>query len=167
MAIIDGLLAELEQEAGTTRRVLERVPDARLSWKPHPKARSLGELALHVATVPGSVAALAAAPSPAQLPAFPPDPAPKSASELTPALERSVADAKSALSGLDDEALTATWRPLRGDREILAVPRAAFLRTVMLNHWYHHRGQLTAYLRTLSLPVPSVYGPSADENPFA
>ena len=124
-----------------------------------------GELALHVATVPGAVAELAAASSPAQVPQFS-DPSPKSASELVPALEESIAKVKKALGGMDDAALTATWRLMQGDRELLALPRIAFLRSIMLNHWYHHRGQLTAYLRELGVAIPSIYGPSADENPF-
>ena len=81
-------------------------------------------------------------------------------------LDESIAKARKALGGMDDATLTATWRLMRGDRELLALPRVAFLRSVMLNHWYHHRGQLTVYLRALSVPVPSIYGPSADENPF-
>lgn len=166
MALIDAMLQELEQEARTTRRVLERVPDDQLAWRPHKKARTLGELALHVAIVPGGVAELAAAPSPAQAPQFT-DPSPKSASELIPALEQSIAKAKKLLGGMDDAALVATWRLMQGDRELFAVPRAALLRSVMLNHWYHHRGQLTVYLRELGVPIPSIYGPSADENPFA
>jgi uncharacterized damage-inducible protein DinB len=71
------------------------------------------------------------------------------------------------LGGMDDATLMATWRLMREDRELLAVPRVAMLRSVMLNHWYHHRGQLTVYLRELGVPIPSIYGPSADENPFA
>lgn len=165
MAMIDGMLQEFDQEAQTTRRVLERVPDHKLEWRPHEKARSLGQLALHVATVPGAVAELGASPSPAQVPQFP-DPSPKSASELLPALEKSIATVKIVLGGMDDAALTATWRLMQGDRELLALPRAAFLRSIMLNHWYHHRGQLTAYLRELGVAIPSIYGPSADENPF-
>src|SRR3954470_9273383 len=93
MAIIDAMLQELEQEAKTTRRVLERVPGNHLGWRPHQKARTLGELALHVAPVPGSVAALATSPSPAEAPQFGPDPSPASASELVPALDRSIAEA--------------------------------------------------------------------------
>jgi uncharacterized damage-inducible protein DinB len=166
MALIDGMLQELEEEARATRRVLERVPEDRLGWRPHEKSRTLGELALHVAIVPGGVAELVASPSPAQAPTFT-DPSPKSASELIPALEHSIAKAKKLLGGLDDAALTATWRLMQGDRELFAVPRLAVLRSVMLNHWYHHRGQLTVYLRELDVPVPSIYGPSADENPFA
>jgi uncharacterized damage-inducible protein DinB len=166
MALIDGMLQELEEEARATRRVLERVPEDRLGWRPHEKSRTLGELALHVAIVPGGVAELVASPSPAQAPTFT-DPSPKSASELIPALEHSIAKAKKLLGGLDDAALTATWRLMQGDRELFAVPRLAVLRSVMLNHWYHHRGQLTVYLRELDVPVPSISGPSADENPFA
>ncbi len=165
MALIDGLLQELEQEAHTTRRVLERVPDHQLAWRPHEKARTLGQLAMHVAVVPGSVAEFVAQSDP-QAPQFT-DPSPKSAAELIPALDGSIAKAKSVLGGLDDAALMSTWRMMRGDRELIAVPRVAMLRSVMLNHWYHHRGQLTTYLRTLGVAVPSIYGPSADENPFA
>ncbi len=166
MALIGGLLEELQQEAGTTRRVLERVPNDRLTWRPHHKARTLGELALHVAMVPGAVAELVASRSPAEAPQFK-DPVPASASELIPALEGSIARARKALAALDDAAATETWRMVSGGREMLAVPRIAMLRSVMLNHWYHHRGQLSVYLRELDVAVPSIYGPSADENPFA
>jgi uncharacterized damage-inducible protein DinB len=165
MTLIHGMLQELDQEAQTTRRVLERVPDHRLEWRPHEKARSLGQLAMHVATVPGAVARLAASPSPAQVPQFS-DPALKSASELLPALDESIATVRRVLGAMDDAALMATWRLMQGDRELLALPRSAFLRSIMLNHWYHHRGQLAAYLRELDVPIPSLYGPSADENPF-
>jgi uncharacterized damage-inducible protein DinB len=166
MALIDGMLQELDQEAQTTRRVLERVPGNHLGWRPHQKARTLGELALHVATVPGEVAALASSPSPAQAPQFGPDPSPTTASELVPALDRSIANAKQVIGRMDDATLMETWRLRSGDRELLAIPRVAFLRSIMLNHWYHHRGQLTMYLRELGVAVPSIYGPSADENPF-
>lgn len=165
MAIIDALLQELEHEALTTRRVLERVPDAQLTWRPHKKARTLGELALHVATVPGAVATIASQ-SRVQAPDFI-DPSPKSASELIPALDDSIAKAKSLLSGMDDATLNGMWRLMRGEREVFAIPRVALLRSIMLNHWYHHRGQLSVYLRELGVAVPSIYGPSADENPFA
>lgn len=167
MALIDGMLRELEDEAVTTRRVLERVPDNRLGWRPHQKARTLGELALHIAIVPGGVAQLVASPSPARAPQFGQDPRPANSSELIPALDQSIATAKQVLGGMDDGALTATWRLTNGERELFATTRAAMLRSVMLNHWYHHRGQLTVYLRELGVPIPSIYGPSADENPFA
>jgi len=165
MAAITALLQELEHEAQTTKRVLERVPNDQLAWKPHPKSMSLGQLALHVATVPGMVATIAAQPE-VEAPQFT-QPSATSSAELVPALDASVARAKELLGGMDDGALGATWRLKRGDREVLAIPRGAFLRSIMLNHWYHHRGQLSVYLRQLNVPLPSIYGPSADENPFA
>lgn len=161
---IEALVQELEQEAATTRRVLERVPDAHLGWKPHPKARTLGELAFHVATVPGSVAEFASQ-AKAEAPDLT-DQSPMSASELVPMLDESIARAKRVLGSMDDASLAETWRMMQGDHEIFAAPRGAFLRTVMLNHWYHHRGQLTTYLRAVGVAIPSIYGPSADENPF-
>jgi len=167
MTLIESILLELEQEAQTTRRVLERVSDNHLAWRPHEKARTLGQLAMHVVTVPGAVAELAASPSPAQIPNFAQEPGLKTASELVPALDQSVTRARHMLEGLDDADLLATWRLMRGDRELFARPRIAFLRSVLLNHWYHHRGQLTVYLRQLDVAIPSIYGPSADENPFA
>ena len=165
MKIIDGLLAELEQEAQTTRRVLERIPQAHLSWKPHPKSMSLGQLALHVATVPGNVAELAALDTVPEPPAFV-QPEAATASELVPSLTDSVAKAKQLLGGFDDARMTALWSLQSGGKDIMTMPRSALVRAVMLNHWYHHRGQLLVYLRLLNLPVPSVYGPTADENPF-
>jgi len=166
MKIIDGLLAELEQEAETTRRVLERIPQAHLSWKPHPKSMSLGQLALHVATVPGNVAELAAKDTIPEPPDFV-QPEAATAAELVPSLSASVAKARQALGGFDDARMGAMWRLQSGGRDILAMPRVALVRAIMLNHWYHHRGQLLVYLRMLNQSVPSVYGPTADENPFA
>jgi uncharacterized damage-inducible protein DinB len=166
MRTIDGLLAELEQEAGTTRRVLERIPQAHLSWKPHAKSMSLGQLALHVATVPGNVAELAAIDTVPEPPAFV-HPEAAIAAELVPSLMASVAKAKAVLGGFDDARMAATWRLQSGGKDILAMPRVALVRAIMLNHWYHHRGQLLVYLRLLDQSVPSVYGPTADENPFA
>ena len=165
MKMIDGLLAELEQEAETTRRVLERIPQAHLSWRPHPKSMSLGQLALHVATVPGSVAELAARDTIPEPTAFV-QPEAASAAELVPTLQESVARARRTLGGFDDARMEETWRLQSGGQEILAMPRTAVVRTIMLNHWYHHRGQLLVYLRLLNQSVPSVYGPTADENPF-
>lgn len=166
MKIIDALLAELEQEAQTTRRVLERIPQAHLSWRPHPKSMSLGQLALHVATVPGDVAELAAIDTVTEPPQFI-QPEASTTDELVPSLTDSVAKARRALGSFDDGKMTATWRLQSGGRDIMAMPRLAFVRAIMLNHWYHHRGQLLVYLRLLDQSVPSVYGPTADENPFA
>jgi uncharacterized damage-inducible protein DinB len=165
MALIDSMLDELEQEAQTTRRVLERVEDSHLEYRPHKKARTLGELALHIAQVPGAVAELAMQDE-AQAPTFI-DPTPSSASELLTTLDESLAKAKKTLSGVGDEKLLASWTMKQGDQELFSQPRIALLRSIMLNHWYHHRGQLSVYLKQLDVPIPSIYGPSADENPFS
>ncbi len=165
MSIIEGLLQELEQEAQTTRRVLERVPADRLGWKPHDKSMSLGQLALHVAIVPGAIARIARL-SPFPLPEFT-QPSPASVDELLPALEQSVATAREVLQGMDDRGLGEMWRATAGGQDVMALPVGALLRSIMLNHWYHHRGQLSVYLRQVGVAVPAIYGPSADENPFA
>jgi uncharacterized damage-inducible protein DinB len=165
MRIIDALLNEMELEAQATARVLERVPQEHLSWKPHPKSFSLGQLALHVATIPGMVAEMAARDS-MEPPRFVQAEA-ATAAELVPALNASVAKARAALGGFDDAAMGAMWRLTAGGRELMAMPRATVARTIMLNHWYHHRGQLLVYLRMHDVPLPSVYGPTADENPFS
>ena len=94
-------------------------------------------------------------------------PAAKSASELLPALDQSIRSAKEVLSGLDDQGAMAIWGLRRAGKVLFEAPRIAVIRSIMLNHWYHHRGQLSVYLRLLEIPVPSIYGPSADENPFA
>src|SRR5215212_2777060 len=120
MRIIDTLLAELEQEAKTTARILERVPAEQLAWKPHPKSYSLGQLALHIATVPGNVAALAAQDTPAP-PGFAQRPA-ASVDELLPALDAAVKKARESLGHFDDAKMTATWRLVAGGREIMAMP---------------------------------------------
>jgi uncharacterized damage-inducible protein DinB len=165
MSTVETLLQELEQEAQTTRRVLERVPDDRLAWKPHDKSMSLGQLALHIASVPGAIAEISQI-SPFPVPKFE-QPSAKSAAELIPALDESLAKARAVLGRLNDADLAKTWRVVDGDREVMAIPVGAVLRSIMLNHWYHHRGQLSVYLRQVGVPVPSIYGPSADENPFA
>jgi len=166
MRLVDPLIAELEQESHATRRVLERVPDVHLAWRPHPKSFSLGQLALHVATIPGTVAQLFSVDTVPEPPPFVQPPA-RSAAELLPALAASLAQARTALDGFDDAAMSRTWRLLSGGRELMSAPRGALLRAIMLNHWYHHRGQLVVYLRMHDVPLPSVYGPTADENPFA
>lgn len=164
MSLATALIQELEMEAATTRRVLERVPDAHLGWKPAAKSRTLGQLAMHIAMNPGSVMSLASQ-NPAEMPGFG-DVEPVSTAEVLDALTVSVADAKRLLGGMSDEQVTEIWRLHANGAEIMALPRIAFLRTVFLNHWYHHRGQLSVYLRLLDVPLPSIYGPSADENPF-
>jgi uncharacterized damage-inducible protein DinB len=166
MAIRDSLLQELEQEARATRRLLERVPDAQLGWKPHDKSMSLGQLALHVATTPGGVAELATQDTKETRPADFVQPAAKTAAELVPAFEQSLAKAKAIVGSMDDTTMGQTWTLQHDGQTVMAIPKAALLRMIMLNHWYHHRGQLSVYLRQLNVPIPSIYGPSADENPF-
>lgn len=164
MRIADPLIMELEQEAKTTRRVLERIPGNRLSWRPHKKSMSLGQLGLHVAQTPGFVAQLAKA----DVPALPPFQQAEAAStqEMLAALDATVAEATAALNGWDDAKMLETWRLSNAGKTLMAMPRLGLIRAIMLNHWYHHRGQLLVYLRLLDVPVPSVYGPTADENPF-
>jgi uncharacterized damage-inducible protein DinB len=163
--IADSLIAELEQEAETTRKVLERVPGDKLTWKPHEKSFTLGQLAFHIAGTPGGVAAILAEDTYEQK--LEEQEQPESAGDLIPAFEKSVAAAKEILDGWDDAKLMAKWRYVQDGNEILSMPRVAMVRAILLNHWYHHRGQLTVYLRLLDVPVPSVYGRSADENPLA
>jgi uncharacterized damage-inducible protein DinB len=165
MRLVDPIIAELEQEAETTRRVLERVPEDRLSWRPHPKSMSLGQLALHIAMTPGGVAQVAAADS-MERPQFD-RPEPKSKREVLEALAQSVADALAFLRGLDDARATGSWTMTLEGKPVLSMPRIGVVRTIMLNHWYHHRGEMQVYLRLLDVPLASVYGPTADENPFA
>jgi uncharacterized damage-inducible protein DinB len=164
MSTVDALLQEIDHEAPRTRRVLERVPGDHLTWKPHEKSMSLGQLALHVAMIPGTIAEMSLK-SPFTIGKFT-QPSASSAAELLPALDESVAKAREILRGMNDAALGSMWRAVDGDKEVFALPVGTLLRSVMLNHWYHHRGQLSVYLRLLGVPVPSIYGPSADENPF-
>ena len=165
MPIIDSILKELDQEAATTRRVLERVPERSLSWKPHAKSMSLGQLALHVATTPGGVAEIVSKDN-FEVRDFSQEAA-KSTSELMAAFEGAIGQAKHILGKMDDAAVMAQWSLTRSGQTIFAMPRINVIRMILLNHWYHHRGQLSVYLRMLDVPVPSIYGPSADENPFA
>ena len=162
--IIEMMLAELEQEAQTTRRVLQRVPDNKLSWRPHPRSSSLGQLALHVATLP-SLGELILSPDVFQAPEFV-QPEARSSAELLPALEQSLASGRKFLSELTPERAEGTWRLVRAGQELIAAPRMIMIRSLMFNHWYHHRGSLVVYLRLVEVPLPSVYGPTADENPF-
>lgn len=158
-------LQELEQEAESTRRVLARVPDEHLGWRPHPRSMTLGQLALHVATTPGEVASMAAS-SPVSMPSTA-RPQPSSRAELLTGLDRSLAQARTILEGMRPDQVASMWQVVMNGQPVMSMPVGAVLRTIMLNHWYHHRGQLMVYLRLLEVPLPSVYGPTADENPFA
>jgi uncharacterized damage-inducible protein DinB len=163
--IATALLAEFEQELGTTRRFLERVPEDRLTWRPHEKSMSVGQLALHIAQTPAGVLRLS---EPDE--AAPPDlskgrPQPATLREVLHALEESAAYVRHTLPTVDDARMQETIRVVQNGKTLLSLPRAAFLRSIMLNHWYHHRGQLGVYLRLLGVAVPSSYGPSGDEPP--
>jgi uncharacterized damage-inducible protein DinB len=165
MAIIDSILMEVDQEAKTTQRVLDRIPEDKLAWKPHAKSYSLGQLGLHIARAQGALAEAASKDNFEIGNMTQAEPA--SRKEILDTFTQSTANAKQILAKLDDARLLATWTASRNGKVILTMPRIAFIRAIMMNHIYHHRGQLSVYLRLLDVPVPSIYGPSADENPFA
>jgi len=165
MKIAESLLMEFDQEAQTTKRVLERIPADKLTWKPHPKSLSLGQLAFHIASGPGQIAA-AVVPDSFEAPGFV-HPEAKSREEILETFSKSTASARSTLKGMDDARLMSEWTLTKNGKPLMAMPRIGFLRSILMNHIYHHRGQLSVYLRILDVPVPSIYGPSADENPFA
>lgn len=160
-------LAELEDETGPTRRLLQRVPPASLPWRPHPKSMSLGELALHVAQIPGAFATILAADHADFRAVDWGTRVPQTLADILAALESSLLTARAFLTSLDDPTANALWRATMGPNELFAAPRRVFVRSLMFNHWYHHRGELMVYLRLLDVPLPPVYGPTADENPFA
>jgi uncharacterized damage-inducible protein DinB len=164
MALIDAIVAELEQEACTTRRVLERVPEDKFAWKPHPKSFSLGQLAMHIAGAQKILAEMAA--KDVHEIAMVPPTEPTSGKQLLQVMDDSTAGAKQILQNIDDAKLPGIWTLTRNGKTLLSIPRAAFIRSILMNHIIHHRGQLSVYLRLLEVPVPSIYGPSADENPF-
>jgi uncharacterized damage-inducible protein DinB len=165
MRIADSILMEVDQETQTTKRVLEKVPGDKLAWRPHPKSLSLGQLALHIASVPGDVAA-AVVPDTMEVPRFT-FPAPKNRQEVLDTFSEKLESAKDTLKKMDDAQLSSIWTLTRNGKVLMSVPKAGFIRSIMMNHLYHHRGQLSVYLRLLDVPVPSIYGPSADENSFA
>jgi len=162
MITVNDILQELEQEAQATRRVLERLPEESLQWKPHPKSMSLGQLAMHVSTLPGTIAEVSTQSS-FDVTTPVPRPGADSTAQVLQAFEASMVRARQILEAMDDAELSAPWRMMHGERELWSIPRGAFLRSVMLNHWYHHRGQLTVYLRQNGASLPAVYGDSADE----
>ena len=164
---ISPLLREFRDEAVITKRLLDRVPGDKLTWKPHAKSMSLGQLAGHIASIPGRISKLVQQESfdvlkgsfvPAQ---------PNSVEEIQATLDQGVREADEFLQGFDEASRAARFRLMRGDREIFSQPRAVTVRTIMLNHWYHHRGQLSVYLRLLDVALPVIYGRSADTDPFA
>ena len=164
MSIAKSLLAEFEIQAPITRRFLERLPEDKLTWKPHEKSMTAGQLAYHLAYVPGGVIQFVQN-NPAQAPDFASFPQPTSRKEILDKFEESIATVRNVLSRGDDASMQETWRLVVGGHEVLAQPRGEFLRDVMLSHWYQHRGQFSVYLRILNVAVPASWGPSADEPP--
>lgn len=168
MSIAQSFLSEFEKQAPITRKFLERLPEDKLTWKPHEKSMSAGQLAYHLAFVPAGVIRFAQD-NPAQAPDFANSerfPQPGSRREILEKFEESIATVRTELPKFDDAAMRETWRFVAGGREALVQPRGEFLRDVMFSHWYQHRGQFSVYLRILNLPVPASWGPSADEPPL-
>jgi len=163
MLLSDLFLAELQQEAQTTRKLLERVPEAALEWAPHEKSMKLGRLAGHLAELPGLVDAIVRQPEfDFVTGGFNPYVA-TSVAELLRVFDENIRRAEAALKGQSDEHLLASWRLLRDGQVLYEMPRVSFVRTLVLNHSVHHRGQLSVYLRLQNVPLPWVYGPTADE----
>lgn len=161
---VEAILKEFRAEVPATRRVLERVPGDKLTWKPHAKSRSLGELAAHIAGIAGMAEKIATtdefAPggaSPLKL---------NTIEEIRDRFDQNVRNAEAALSKMTEESANGKWRLVFQGKEIFSKSRVEALRSNVLNHLYHHRGQMSVYLRLLDVPVPAVMGPTADENPF-
>jgi uncharacterized damage-inducible protein DinB len=164
MAIRDALLPEFDHEMGTTRRLLERTPEAEFAWKPHDKSFSLGQLAGHIANIPHWVDAIV------QNTVFDVEfasdtrpKAPPSIADLVAQFDKNVATARARIAATGDSEMMAPWTFKSGGQVVFTMPRAAALRSFILNHIIHHRGQLTVYLRLKDVPLPSIYGPTADE----
>jgi uncharacterized damage-inducible protein DinB len=157
------LLSEFDREMGATRRVLARVPDAHLTWRPHQRSMPLGRLATHVASLPGWLAAIVRedAFDLANVPAEPIEDA--STAAAIARFDAAAADARRALVDTTDARLLANWTLRKEGHDLVSAPRIVALRTEGLYHLTHHRGQLTVYLRLLDVPLPPIYGPTADE----
>lgn len=164
MSIAQTFLAEFETQAPITRKFLERLPEDKLTWKPHEKSMTAGQLAYHLAFVPGGVIRFVQN-NPAQAPEFAKFPQPASRGEILTLFEESITAVRDQLPKFEDTAMKETWRLVAGGQEVLAQARGEFLRDVMFSHWYQHRGQFSVYLRMLNVPVPASWGPSADEPP--
>ena len=164
--MIEPLIAELQSEAEATRNMLRAVPEEKYSWKPHEKSTSAGALAKHIAAIPRALFEVANRDSFDISERGPVFDLPGSAGELMELFEESLRVACENLSGVTPERAAGVWRLTDGDRVLAELPRMAVLRSLMLNHLYHHRGQLSVYLRLLDIPVPPTYGPTADVSPF-
>ena len=168
MPIAQALLPEFDQEMASTRKTLERVPDDKWDYKPHEKSGALGWLAWHLSHLPEWTVytlkqdALDLAPAGGR-----PDFAlPKNRKEVLEAFDRNVAEARKAIQATSDEEFMKPWTLLKGGQKLMTLPKIAVMRSFVMNHLIHHRAQLGVYLRLNDIPVPSIYGPSADERPF-
>jgi len=162
MPLKDGLLAEFDHEMATTRKVLERLPDDKLPWKPHAKSMSMGALGAHISSLPHWGAVVLNEPAFDLAAGTPRLPERASASEMLAAFDEAVRRTRAAMDRTDGEYL-AMWSLRRNGQEIFSMPRIGAFRTFVLYHLVHHRAQLTVYLRLNDIPVPPIYGPTADE----
>lgn len=160
MNLNEPLIAELRIEAGATRKMLERVPQDSLAWQPHEKSRTLGELAAHIANLPGLFIATL---NRDEFDRHDYQAVTDSVPDILETFERNISSAFEVLKTLSDERLLTPWRYKYGEQVIFEMPRLVVIRTTALNHLIHHRGQLSVYLRLLNVPLSSVYGPTADE----
>jgi len=165
-SLVDTVANEFREEAKTTGRVLQNVPSAKLTWRPHATSMTLGQLALHIATVPGNLVKILQKDEHEISPKAFTFQDPQSVEEIHSTFQQSVRDADAYLSGMSEEQAKADWTLKGNGKTIFTKPRIGVVRMIMMNHIYHHRGQLSVYLRMVGAPVPSIYGPSADENPF-
>ena len=166
MPISDFILPEFDQEMANTRKVLERVPDDRWDWKPHQKSWNMSSLATHVAFIPSwDVDTIGKDSLDIAPPGAPPYKAPVASSrkELLELFDKHVSAARAALAGASDDHLLKPWSLLAGGKTLFTMPRAAVIRSMVMNHGIHHRAQLCVYLRLADIPMPGMYGPSADE----
>ncbi len=169
MPLSDALLPEFDIEMANTRKTLDRVPNDKFGWKPHEKSSSMGHLASHIANLPSwSVIAVNRDSIDIAPVGEPPPKGPeaKTAKELLDIFDANVAAARAAIASASDEQLFRAWTLLSGGKTVLTIPKIAVLRSFVMNHSIHHRAQLGVYLRLNDIPVPSIYGPSADEGAF-
>jgi uncharacterized damage-inducible protein DinB len=165
MAIKDALLPEFDHEMATTRRLLERVPEAEFAWKPHDKSMALGQLAGHIANLPSWCTAMFGA-TVFDLDTLAVDLRPRlptSRAALIEEFDAKVSGARSQLTSTTDGELMTPWTLKKSGQEIFTLPRISAIRSFVMNHIIHHRGQLSVYLRLKDVPLPSIYGPTADE----
>ena len=165
MAIRDALLPEFDHEMGVTRKLLERVPEGDFAWKPHDKSMSLGGLATHLSHIPHWSQAIIEQ-AELDMTGIPPDATPTipaTRQELLERFDRNVRDARARIAGASDADVMAVWTFKKAGETVFSMPRIAALRSFLMNHSVHHRGQLSVYLRLRNVPLPAMYGPTADE----